>query len=87
MNPRAATKSSQASPHHPTARRKRSPLRSYLSGAALIFDFTGSRTWHCISTIHYPDDAAALAADWQAVGDDLRNAMDSPPANPHRDRN
>ncbi len=57
------------------AMRQRPPLRGFLSGVALIFDFTGSSTRRRLSTSRYPDDAARLAADWQAVGDDLRKVI------------
>ena len=66
---------------HRAAERHRSPLGDFLSGAALIFDFTGTRTWRHVSTMQYPTDAAALAADWDAVGDDLQWAMNCHPSN------
>ncbi len=57
------------------ARSMRSPIRDYLRGVALIFDFTGSLSRHRISTMRHATDAEALGADWDAVGADLRRAM------------
>lgn len=57
------------------ARSRRSAVGDYLRGAALIFDFTGSLSRRRISTLRYPTDADALAADWDAVGADLHRAM------------
>ena len=47
----------------------------FLSGAALIFDFTGSFEWSRVSTRRSARDGEALAGDWAIVGDDLRRAM------------
>ena len=54
---------------------QRRPLRDFLSGAALIFDFTGSFGWSRVSTRRSARDGEALAGDWAIVGDDLRRAM------------
>ena len=59
----------------PRAAVQRRPLRDYLSGAALIFDFTGSFGWSRVSTRRNVADGDALAGDWAVVGDDLRRAM------------
>lgn len=71
----------QSPPYNRAAERRRSPLGDFLGGAALIFDFAGTLTWRHISTVHNPTDADALAADWDAVGDDLRWAMSCHPSN------
>ena len=65
---------------HRTPERHRSPLGDFLGGAALIFDFTGTLTRRHISTVYHPTDADALAADWDAVGDDLHWAMGCHPS-------
>ncbi len=57
-----------------------SPLRDFLGGAALIFDFAGVLGWRSVSTVENPTDADALAADWDAVGGDLRLAMGRHPS-------
>ena len=66
--------------HDRTAEGHRSPLRDFLGGAALIFDFAGTLTWRHVSTVRHATDADALAADWDAVGDDLRWAMGRHPS-------
>ena len=58
-----------------------STLADYLGGAALIFDFVGSLARRPISTVQHPTDADALAADWDAVGNDLHWAMRRHPSN------
>ena len=64
-----------------TAEAQRSPLGDFLSGAALIFDFAGTLSRRHVSTVRHPTDADALAADWDAVGGDLRRAMGWHPSN------
>ncbi len=59
---------------------RRSPLRDFLRGAALIFDFGGTSGRRRISTARIPSDADRLASDWNAVGEDLRRAMGSRPS-------
>lgn len=59
---------------------RRSPLRDFLRGAALIFDFDGALSRRRLSTVQNPTDADALAADWMAVGGDLRRAMGKRPS-------
>ena len=59
---------------------RRSPLRDFLRGAAHIFDFGGTLGRRRISTVRTPSDADRLAADWNAVGQDLRRAMGSHPS-------
>lgn len=54
---------------------QRRPLRDFLGGAALIFDFTGNFGWSRVSTRRNAADGDALAGDWAVVGDDLRRAM------------
>jgi hypothetical protein len=54
---------------------QRRPLRDFLDGAALIFDFTGSFGWSRVSTGRNAAGGDALAGDWAVVGDDLRRAM------------
>ncbi len=58
--------------------RRPSALSDYLRGAAHIFDFTGSLGARG-RIAQYDDpaqaDAAAIAAAWQAVGDDLYRAI------------
>lgn len=61
--------------HERLARSRRSPARAYLRGAALIFDFAGTLSRRQTSTVRHRTDADALAADWYAVGGDLRRAM------------
>ena len=56
-----------------------SPLRDFLRGAALIFDFRGSLGQRDISTVRYPSDSDRLAEDWWAVGNGLRRAMGQEP--------
>lgn len=63
------------------AEARRRPPRGFLRGAALIFDFSGSLSRRNLSTVRYPSDADRLAADWHAVGGDLRRAMGSEPCN------
>ena len=58
---------------------RRSALADFLRGAALIFDFDGCLSRRRLSTLRHDTDADALAADWRAVGNDLRRAMDSHP--------
>ncbi len=60
---------------------QRSRLGDFLVGAALIFDFAGMLGWRSVSTVQNPTDADALAADWDAVGGDLRWAMGRHPSN------
>ena len=60
----------------------RSPLRDLLRGIALIFDFDGTLGRRRLSTVQNPTDADALAADWKAVGGDLRRAMGNRPSHP-----
>lgn len=81
MSLETVTRPTRGPSRHRTAERHRSPLGDFLSGAALIFDFTGSHTWRHVSTMHYPSDADALGADWDAVGDDMRWAMNRHPSN------
>ena len=57
----------------------RSPLKDFLRGVALIFDFDGALSRRRLSTVQNPTDADALAADWKAVGGDLRRAMGNRP--------
>lgn len=70
--------SGQKARHDRKSGRRRSALSDYLHGAAHIFDFTGSLGTRSRAA-QYDDpgeaDAAALAAAWQAVGDDLYRAM------------
>ena len=54
---------------------RRSPLRDFLRGAVLMFDFRGGLGQRDISTVRYPSDSDRLAEDWWAVGNDLRRAM------------
>lgn len=87
MSLETVAKPTQDLSHRRATERHRSPLSDFLGGAALIFDFVGTYTWRHISTVHHPTDADALAADWDAVGNDLRWAMHCHhPVNPHRDR-
>ncbi|WP_420435858.1 hypothetical protein [Candidatus Poriferisodalis sp.] len=58
---------------------RRSPLRDFLHGAALIFDFGGRLGRRGITTTRHPSDASRLEADWWAVGNDMRRAMGQPP--------
>ena len=58
-----------------------STFGDYLGGVALIFDFVGSLARRPISTVQHPTDADALAADWDAVGNDLRWVMRCHPSN------
>jgi hypothetical protein len=50
--------------------------RSFLRGAASAFDLSGN-TLRQLRVHGTPEDydVAAVARDWQAVGDDLRSAM------------
>lgn len=63
-----------------TSESRRSPLRDFLRGAALIFDFGGTIGPSQISTVRNPSDADRLAADWDAIGQDLRQAMGNHPS-------
>lgn len=58
---------------------RRSPLRDFLHGAALIFDFRGNLGQRDISTVRCPSDRDRIAEDWWAVGNDMRRAMGQPP--------
>ena len=71
----------QSQSHHRASKGHRSRLGDCLSGAALIFDFAGTLAWRHVSTVQNATDADALAADWDAVGDDLRWAMGRHPSN------
>ena len=62
------------------AEAEHSPLRDFLRGVALIFDFEGNLSRRGLSTVQNPTDADALAADWNAVGGDLRRAMGNRPS-------
>ncbi|MDE0497809.1 MAG: hypothetical protein OXH86_10680 [Acidimicrobiaceae bacterium] len=61
------------------SRTRRSLLRDFMDGAALIFDFGGKRGQRNISTARCPSDAERMAEDWWAVGNDMRRAMGQPP--------
>lgn len=63
-------------------RGRQSPARDFLDGAALIFDFMGKHGRRRISTARCPSDEDRMAADWWAVGNDLRRAMGQPPVKP-----
>lgn len=79
MEPDDITSSEQDQALDEAADAKRSPLRDFLRGAALIFDFDGGLSRRRISTNRYATDAEALASDWHAVGRDLRRSMGSHP--------
>ncbi len=78
MSVEPADESGQKAGRDRKSGRRRSALSDYLRGAAHIFDFTGSLGTRSRAA-QYDDpaeaDAAALAAAWQAVGDDLYRAM------------
>ena len=80
MSPETATTRSQVPASDKAAEARRSPLRDFLRGAALIFDFGGTIGRRRISTARNPSDADRLAEDWNAVGQDLRRAMGSHPS-------
>ncbi len=85
MSPETAVETTRGLSDRRATARHRSPLGDFLGGAALIFDFVGTSAGRHISTVHHPTDADALAADWDAVGNDLRWAMhchpsDQPPS-------
>ena len=64
------------------AKPRGSALHDYLKGVALILDFSGSLSRRRLPTGGYFTDADALAADWNAVGNDLRRAMGRHPHKP-----
>ena len=80
MSTEAVARSAQEPSHHRADEAQRWTWADFFEGAALIFDFTGTITWRQVSTVQYPTDADALAADWDAVGDDLRWAMSRHPS-------
>ena len=53
----------------------RLPARPFLEGMATAFDLTGGVVEPFPPGLRHRTDAEALAADWRAVGDDLRAAM------------
>ncbi len=78
MSVEPATASGEKVPGGREPDRRSSALSDYLRGAAHIFDFTGSlgaRTRTSQYDSPAEADAAAIAAAWQAVGDDLYRAM------------
>lgn len=81
MSTETTAKSGQSPPSNRVVEARRSPLKDFLRGAALIFDFGGTIGRRRISTVQTPSDAERLAADWNAVGQDLRRAMGSQPSN------
>ncbi len=67
-------------------------LPSFFSGVSRLFDFTGSLDPPMYSGSPEQADAMAIRQDWEAVGDDLEQALAAfgppPPASPggHRDQ-
>ncbi len=49
----------------------------FCTGMDSLFDIQGGRYNFMIKSILATDSNAALRSDWQAVGDDMRKAMDS----------
>ena len=80
MSTETTSKSRRSPPSDQVVEPRRSPLRDLLRGAALIFDFGGTLGRRRISTVRTLSDADRLAADWNAVGQDLRRAMGSHPS-------
>lgn len=80
MSPETTATPSQGQSPDGTAEARRSPLRDFLRGASLIFDFRGTIGRQRISTARTPSDVDRLAGDWNAVGEDLRRAMGSRPS-------
>ena len=56
-------------------RQSRNGVSSFLDGMAMIFDFGGTLHPQDYKDTGWEDDAAAIASDWVAVGDDLRSAI------------
>ena len=54
---------------------RRSEMSPFLEGLASAFDLTGTFLESPPRRTGFRQDADALAADWRAVGDDLRAAM------------
>ena len=48
---------------------------SFWTGVASIFDFGGALNRYSVTTSGSRADALAMWADWQAVGDDMRAAL------------
>ncbi len=48
---------------------------SFLNGAARVLDFGGTLNTYNSSRTADEADARALASDWEAVGKEIRNAM------------
>ena len=80
MSTKTTVRSGQSPPSGHVAVVRRSPLKNFLRGAALIFDFGSTLGRRRISTVRTPSDADRLASDWNAVGQDMRRAMGSHPS-------
>lgn len=48
---------------------------SFLEGMARVLDFGNTLTEYNTSVTPQQADAVAIAADWRAVGDDIRSAI------------
>ena len=52
------------------------PKHSFLRGIASLIDFTGSESREFTEQLLARSNADAIRADWEVVGDSLRQAMD-----------
>lgn len=50
---------------------------SFLEGVARIFDFGGTLNGYNDSPTGEEADAAAIRSDWEAIGQDMRNAVEA----------
>lgn len=50
---------------------------SFLEGVARIFDFGGTLNGYNDSPTGEEADAAAIRSDWEAIGQDMHNAIES----------
>lgn len=50
---------------------------SFLEGVARIFDFGGALNEYNVSSTGHEADTAAIRSDWEAIGQDMRAAIEA----------